>query len=43
MKSGLVPALSLLDFKVAMELNPHQLGEDWPSIFEKICMYSFED
>ncbi|CAM8964080.1 unnamed protein product [Rhodiola kirilowii] len=37
------PALSLLDFKVAMELNPHQLGEDWPSIFEKICMYSFED
>jgi len=28
--------LSLLDFKVAMELNPQQLGEDWPLQLEKI-------
>ncbi|XP_021903189.1 uncharacterized protein LOC110818581 [Carica papaya] len=35
--------ISLLDFKVAMELNPHQLGEDWPMLLEKICMHSFEE
>ncbi|KAJ6341148.1 hypothetical protein OIU78_009339 [Salix suchowensis] len=29
--------ISLLDLKVAMELNPHQLGEDWPLLLEKIC------
>ncbi|KAK9084551.1 hypothetical protein Syun_031567 [Stephania yunnanensis] len=29
--------LSLSDFKVAMELNPQQLGEDWPLLLEKIC------
>ncbi|KAG4142012.1 hypothetical protein ERO13_D06G108100v2 [Gossypium hirsutum] len=34
--------ISLLDFKVAMELNPLQLGEDWPVLLEKICMHSFE-
>ncbi|MBA0747794.1 hypothetical protein Gogos_004680 [Gossypium gossypioides] len=34
--------ISLLDFKVAMELNPRQLGEDWPVLLEKICMHSFE-
>jgi hypothetical protein len=33
----------MLDFKVAMELNPQQLGEDWPLLLEKICMHSFED
>ncbi|RAL43276.1 hypothetical protein DM860_015166 [Cuscuta australis] len=29
--------ISLQDFKVAMELNPQQLGEDWPVLLEKIC------
>ncbi|XP_042519453.1 uncharacterized protein LOC122093237 [Macadamia integrifolia] len=33
--------ISLLDFKVAMELNPQQLGEDWPLLLKKICMHSF--
>lgn len=36
-------SISLLDFKVAMELNPQQLGEDWPVLVEKICMRSFEE
>lgn len=36
-------SVSLLDFKVAMELNPQQLGEDWPLLLEKICMNSFEE
>ena len=31
-------SISLLDFKVAMELNPQQLGEDWPLLLEKISM-----
>ncbi|KAF8392855.1 hypothetical protein HHK36_021094 [Tetracentron sinense] len=35
--------ISLLDFKVAMELNPQQLGEDWQLMQEKICMRSFEE
>ncbi|CAN1782999.1 hypothetical protein LINPERHAP1_LOCUS16119 [Linum perenne] len=35
--------ISFLDFKVAMELNPQQLGEDWPLLLERICMHSFED
>ncbi|XP_062097860.1 uncharacterized protein LOC133803766 [Humulus lupulus] len=35
--------ISLLDFKVAMELNPHQLGEDWPLLLEKICMHALEE
>lgn len=35
-------AISLLDFKVAMELNPQQLGEDWPLLLERICLNSFE-
>ncbi|KAK8505447.1 hypothetical protein V6N13_045884 [Hibiscus sabdariffa] len=34
--------ISFLDFKLAMELNPQQLGEDWPLLLEKICMHSFE-
>ncbi|XVF35745.1 hypothetical protein REPUB_Repub18cG0172700 [Reevesia pubescens] len=36
-------SISLLDFKVAMELNPQQLGEDWPLLLEKICVHSFEE
>ncbi|KAE8656205.1 putative Glucose-6-phosphate 1-epimerase [Hibiscus syriacus] len=28
--------VSLLGFKVAMELNPQKLGEDWPVLLEKI-------
>ncbi|XP_043722143.1 uncharacterized protein LOC122669443 [Telopea speciosissima] len=35
--------ISLLDFKVAMGLNPQQLGEDWPLLLEKICMHSVEE
>ncbi|GFZ17276.1 hypothetical protein Acr_26g0005460 [Actinidia rufa] len=31
------------DFRVAMELNPQQLGEDWPLLLEKICTQSFEE
>ena len=36
-------SVSLHDFKVAMELNPRQLGEDWPLQLEKISMQSFEE
>lgn len=36
-------SVSLLDFKVAMELNPQQLGEDWPLLLEKISMQAFEE
>ncbi|KAL2318276.1 hypothetical protein Fmac_032152 [Flemingia macrophylla] len=36
-------SVSLYDFKVAMELNPRQLGEDWPLQLEKISMQSFEE
>ena len=36
-------SISLLDFKVAMKLNPQQLGEDWPLLMEKICMHLFEE
>lgn len=39
----LLCSISLLDFKVAMELNPQQLGEDWPLLLEKICMQMFEE
>lgn len=35
--------VSLLDFKVAMELNPQQLGEDWPLLLEKMSMDLFEE
>ncbi|CAO2817906.1 unnamed protein product [Amaranthus hypochondriacus] len=34
--------VSLLDFKVAMELNPQQLGVDWPLLLEKISMHTYE-
>ncbi|KAM3289943.1 hypothetical protein P3S67_018232 [Capsicum chacoense] len=29
--------ISLQDFRVAMELNPQQLGKDWPLLLEKVC------
>ncbi|XP_073015384.1 uncharacterized protein [Primulina eburnea] len=35
--------ISLQDFRVAMELNPSQLGEDWPLLLEKICTRAFEE
>ncbi|XP_078439375.1 transcriptional regulator of RNA polII, SAGA, subunit [Wolffia australiana] len=35
--------VSLLDFRVAMELKPQQLGEDWPLLLEKVCNRSFEE
>lgn len=35
--------ISLLDFRVAMELNPQQLGEYWPLLLEKICTHAFEE
>ncbi|KAL9993026.1 putative transcriptional coactivator Hfi1/Transcriptional adapter 1 [Helianthus debilis subsp. tardiflorus] len=35
--------ISLLDFRVAMELNPQQLGEDWPVLLEKIRTPAFEE
>ncbi|OWM77265.1 hypothetical protein CDL15_Pgr028902 [Punica granatum] len=31
-------SISLLDFKVAMELNPQQLGEAWPLLLEFISL-----
>ncbi|KAL4302915.1 hypothetical protein GQ457_10G000150 [Hibiscus cannabinus] len=40
-EQGQQRSISLLDFKVAMELNPQLLGEDWPWLLEKICMHSF--
>ncbi|KAL1559010.1 hypothetical protein AAHA92_09402 [Salvia divinorum] len=35
--------ISLQEFRVAMELNPRQLGEDWPLLLEKICTHAFEE
>ncbi|XP_074286849.1 uncharacterized protein LOC141612046 [Silene latifolia] len=35
--------VSLLDFKVALELNPQLLGENWPLLLEKISMQGFEE
>lgn len=35
--------VSLQDFRVAMELNPKQLGEDWPLLLEKICTHAYEE
>ncbi|GMI91700.1 hypothetical protein like AT4G31440 [Hibiscus trionum] len=35
--------VSLLDFKVAMELNPQRLGKDWPVLLEKIYTHSSEE
>ncbi|XP_039132783.1 uncharacterized protein LOC120269511 [Dioscorea cayenensis subsp. rotundata] len=36
-------SISLQDFKVAMELNPKQVGEDYPLLLEEICFHSFEE
>ncbi|RID66325.1 hypothetical protein BRARA_D01475 [Brassica rapa] len=36
-------SVSLLDFRTAMELNPQQLGENWPTLREKISVRSFEE
>ncbi|KVI06103.1 uncharacterized protein LOC112508519 [Cynara cardunculus var. scolymus] len=33
--------ISLVDFTVAMELDPRQLGEHWPILLEKICTHAF--
>lgn len=35
--------VTLLDFRVAMELNCKQHGEDWPVLLEKICIQDFEE
>lgn len=35
--------ISLLDFRTAMELNPQQLGEDWPLLLEKIGARAVEE
>ncbi|KAI3773492.1 hypothetical protein L1987_48022 [Smallanthus sonchifolius] len=35
--------ISLLDFRVAMELNSQQLGEDCPILLERICTHAFEE
>ncbi|XP_047316910.1 uncharacterized protein LOC124920461 [Impatiens glandulifera] len=39
--SNRVGSISLQDFKAAMELNPLQLGEDWPILLERLCNRSF--
>lgn len=39
----IVSPISLQDFRVAMELNPQQLGEDWPLLMERICTHAFEE
>ncbi|KAG2319482.1 hypothetical protein Bca4012_054279 [Brassica carinata] len=36
-------SVSLLDFRVATELNPAQLGEDWPLLRERMFLRSFEE
>ncbi|KAL9241605.1 hypothetical protein vseg_015698 [Gypsophila vaccaria] len=33
---------TLLDFRTAMELEPHVLGEDWPMQLEKVCLRESE-
>ncbi|KAH6829236.1 hypothetical protein C2S53_011667 [Perilla frutescens var. hirtella] len=38
-----LPPISFQEFRVAMELNPRQLGEDWPLLLEKICTHAFEE
>lgn len=35
--------VSLLDFKAPLELNPQNLGEDWPLLMEKICTKAFSE
>ncbi|CAF2113995.1 hypothetical protein Bca4012_096103 [Brassica carinata] len=36
-------AVTLLDFRTAMELNPHQLGENWPTLVERISIQVFRE
>ena len=36
-------SVSVLDFRVAMEMNPTLLGQDWPKTLEKVCFYASED
>lgn len=40
--SGSISA-SMLDFRVAMELNPTILGEEWPMQLEKVCLRASEE
>ncbi|KAK7343515.1 hypothetical protein VNO77_12305 [Canavalia gladiata] len=35
--------VSVLDFRLAMELNPQVLGPDWPIQLEKICIRASEE
>ncbi|CAM0902130.1 unnamed protein product [Alopecurus aequalis] len=35
--------ISADDFRVAMQLNPQQLGENWPVLLEKICLRPSEE
>ncbi|KAK9066332.1 hypothetical protein SSX86_013653 [Deinandra increscens subsp. villosa] len=35
--------ISLLDLTVAMELNPQQLGGDWPILLEKVCIHGLKE
>nr|XP_018461409.1 PREDICTED: uncharacterized protein LOC108832417 [Raphanus sativus] len=35
--------VSMSDFRVAMELNPRVLGEDWPIHLEKVCSSASEE
>ncbi|XP_062101840.1 uncharacterized protein LOC133808206 [Humulus lupulus] len=37
-----VYSVSMLDFRVAMEMNPSLLGEEWPTKLEKICLHESE-
>ncbi|KAK9038713.1 hypothetical protein V6N11_023569 [Hibiscus sabdariffa] len=34
---------SMLDFRVAMEMNPLILGVDWPTQLEKVCLLASEE
>ncbi|KAK3017805.1 hypothetical protein RJ639_003662 [Escallonia herrerae] len=36
-------AASMLDFRLAMELNPRILGEDWPVQFERVSLRASEE
>uniref|UniRef100_A0A2P2K2H7 Uncharacterized protein MANES_13G113200 n=1 Tax=Rhizophora mucronata TaxID=61149 RepID=A0A2P2K2H7_RHIMU len=37
-KTNVSSAASILDFRVAMELNPSILGQEWPVQLEKVCL-----
>lgn len=41
-KSNRPSSASILDFRVAMELNPQLLGEDWPTKLETVCLQASE-